>query len=362
MSESSTGEKTEDPTPKRLRDARKKGQVSNSKDFNSTAILFACFYFISIFWVSMFKHLMEMITLPTLFYTMPFKEAMGNVIMGTAVKFMWMSFPILGVVVVTALLTNIIQVGFLVSWEPLKPELKKLNPAEGAKKIFSKKNAFEFLKSTFKVLLLGVILFYVIRSLIGSLFKIPPTGIEGVMAMLPQLLKIFSIYVILAYVLVAVADYLFQKRQHWNELKMTKDELKREYKESEGDPQIKGKRKQIHREIMMQEAVQNTKKSSVVVTNPTHYAIALYYDYENEEELPKVVAKGMGVLAHKIMEIADKERIPRIQNVPLAHDLYNKVELEEAIPAELIKPVAEVLRWAKEYMQEKALQEHLENE
>lgn len=362
MSNSSTGEKTEDPTPKRLRDARKKGQVSNSKDFNSTALLFACFYFISMSWVSMFKHLMEMITLPTLFYHMPFKDAMENVMMGTLIKFMWLSFPILGIVVGTALLSNFLQVGFLISWEPLKPELKKLNPAEGAKKIFSKKNAFEFLKSTFKVLLLGVIIFYVIRSLIGSLFKIPPTGMEGVMALLPQMLKIFSIYVILTYIFVAIADYLFQKRQHWNQLKMTKDEVKREYKESEGDPMIKGKRKQIHREIMMQEAVKKAKKSTVVVTNPTHYAIALYYDYDNDQELPKVVAKGMGVLAHKIMEIADEERIPRIQNIPLAHDLYNKVELEHYIPSELIKPVAEVLRWAKEYIQEKALQEHLENE
>ncbi len=241
---------------------------------------------------------------------------------------------------------NVAQIGPLLIFEPLKPDLSKLSPAQGIKKIFSLKNLIEFVKSVLKVVFLAVLLYQVIKGAIDPLLKLPYAGLSGILELLAPIMKTFAINVCLAYAVVAAVDYFFQKRQHLKGLRMSKDEVKREFKEMEGNPEIKGKRKQLHREMVMHDTVQKTRKSTVLVTNPTHYAIAIVYD-EEKTKLPVVVAKGEGLLAKRMIEVAQEENIPVMRNVPLAHALFEQVEMDQYIPTDLLEPVAEVLRWVQ---------------
>ena len=347
----SSGEKTEQPTAKKLRDARQKGQVAQSKDVSSTALLviMLAFLFIGGSWI--FQTLQQLVVLPGEFTDKPFEEALPQLVDATLHVILIISLPIAGLVIVFGIGVNYLQIGPLFVMEPLKPELKKLNPVDKVKQIFSMKNFVEFLKSTIKVAFLGVLLYLVIRSEIPNLVEIPYIGIEGALKMLSQLLFRVAIFTVLAYVAVSAFDFFFQRWQHTKQLKMTKDEVKREYKEMEGDPTIKGKRKQLHQEMVMSGNVEKTKKATVLVTNPTHRAIAIYYK-EGETKLPMVMAKGEGVLAKRMMEAAREAGVPIMQNVPLATDLFEHGDIEQYIPLELIQPIAEVLRWVRELQAE----------
>lgn len=340
------GEKTEQPTPKKIRDARKKGQVANSKDTVSTSLLIAIFAYIWVGWDYMLEHLKIMMLLPSRYMGEHFYYALREVTFGLLVEFAKIVMPIILVTVVAAIASNFLQIGPLVAFESLKPDLNKLNPVSGMKKIFAMKNVFEFLKSSAKVIFLGALVFYVTKGMIDPLFKIPPFGMEGVMEILPKMMRNFASFVMLAYIIVAVADFFFQRHNHNKQLMMTKDEVKREYKESEGDPHIKGKRKQLHKEMVMEDNVQNTRKSTVVVTNPSHLAIALKYVRE-EKKLPVVTAKGEGILANRMRKAAEEAGVPIMENVDLARQLFDEVQVKQYIPSDLIQPVAEVLRWVQ---------------
>lgn len=341
------GEKTEDPTQKKIRDARNKGQVAKSVDVNSTALLLMIFAYIWLAWGTIVNDLKEMLLIPATFYQDDFMDALPNVKWAILTKMNKILLPMIAIVVITNIASNVLQIGFLLAFEGLKPNLNKLNPAEGIKKIVSKKNIVECLKSTAKVSFLGILIYKLIKSIIDPLMKIPSVGITGIIQIIPPLMKQFAIYVALAYILVSIFDLIFQRRQHWNQLKMSKDEVKREYKQMEGDPMIKGKRKQLHKEMLMDDSIQKTKKSTVVVTNPTEYAVALYYE-EGKTPLPLVLAKGQGYTARMMIEAAKENNIPVMQNIPLAHALYDHVPLEHYIPSDLIKAVAEILHFIKQ--------------
>ncbi len=351
----SSGEKTEQPTPKKVKDARQKGQVAQSKDVSSTGMLIVvmAFLFIGAGWIN--DTLRKLIILPGELASEPFEEALPKMLYATGHAIFIICIPLAMLVLVFGIFINYIQIGPLFVFEPLKPELKKLNPVEKAKQIVSVKNFIEFLKSSFKVVFLGVLLFLVVRSELSNLIEIPYVGLDGALSMLRQILMRVTIITVVAYIIVAAFDFVFQQWQHTKQLKMTKDEIKREYKESEGDPMIKGKRKQLHQEMVMSGAVENTKKSTVLVTNPTHRAIAIYYK-EGDTKLPMIMAKGEGVLAKRMIEAAKEAGIPIMQNVPLATDLFEHGDIEQYIPLELIEPVAEVLRWVRE------LQESMERD
>jgi len=243
---------------------------------------------------------------------------------------------------------NYVQVGFLLTMEPIKPELKKLNPLEKAKQMFSMKNIVEFLKNAAKVIIIAVLIYFVTKDSLDPLTRIPYAGEEGVLNSLKPMLSNLAIKITMVYIAIAAADYFFQKFQHIKQLKMSKDEVKREYKESEGNPEIKGKRKQIHQEMVMSDTMERTRKSSVVVTNPTHLAIAIYYK-EADNKMPVVLAKGEDDVARRMVEVAKEEGIPVMQHIPLARALYEKVDMDRYVPADLIEPMAEVLRWVKEF-------------
>ncbi|MDR2377321.1 MAG: type III secretion system export apparatus subunit SctU [Puniceicoccales bacterium] len=339
-------EKTEPPSPKRLRDARNKGNVAKSTDLNSAVLVVGLFSYISMNWEKIVQKLCQLLLIPSYYFARNFDETYEAILWDIIWQMLSIILTVGGVVVLLALVANFAQVGVLFTTQPLKPDLNRINPASKLKQIFSKKNLFELGKSIVKILCLSILIFLVIKNVIRDLLVLPLTGIEGVVELLPAVLKRFSNSVIFAYILFAVADYAFQRRNWTNQLKMSKDEVKREYKESEGDPQIKGKRKQIHREMIEQDPPQRTKGASVVVTNPAHIAIALLYEPEKQLcPFPLILAKGIGLVAERMIAVAREEGIPIMRHVPLAHALMDMSTVLDYIPRELMEPVAEVLRW-----------------
>ncbi|GAB4270230.1 MAG: SctU family type III secretion system export apparatus subunit VscU [Opitutales bacterium] len=346
MSGSESGEKTEDPTPKRLRDSRKKGQVAKSTDVSSTFIIIMIFMTFAASWDHNLNRVKDLITLAPHFYEAPVKDAIYSIMRGAVYQFVMVSLPFVLVTIAAGLFINFVQVGFVISFESVKPDIKKLNPIEGVKKIFSVKNFVEFLKSSIKIIFISILVYIVVKKEIDPIIKIPFTGLQGLLTITGPVIGDIVKNVVLGYIMIAVFDYFFQKKNHIKQLRMTKDEVKREYKEMEGDPEIKGKRKQLHKELVMNDAVENTRKSSVLITNPTHYAVALYYKM-GQTELPIVTAKGQGYLAQMMMKAAKESDVPIMRNVPLAHSLYNDAQEKSYIPQDLIRPVVEVLAWVE---------------
>lgn len=340
-------EKTEQPTPKKLRDARKEGQVAKSTEVASAVLMTATMLFL-IFQVPSYFGSLKAV-LMDYHYIYEFedrKSAIGYAY--TLLKDIGINIlvPFCLLVLVLGIASNYFQIGFLVSPKAAAPSLKKINPASNLKNIVSLKSLMELIKSLIKIGTLVVILTIVITNNIPSLLQAPRCGLQCVFAVTGEMLIQITIYSIPVFVAIAGFDYIFQKLQHLKKLKMSKDEVKREYKESEGDPLIKSMRKQLHQELLMHDTSERVRKSSVLVTNPTHIAIALYYDAE-ETPLPVIMAKGTDHIAHRMIEIAKEEGIPVMQNIPLARALHGQSDVDEHIPTDLIEPVAEVLRWVQ---------------
>ncbi len=339
-----SAEKTEQPTPKKLRDARKKGQVAKSKEVSGTLGLIAV---VATLWGlsdTYIVTIIEMVVLPADVYTENFKAALKIVTTGVLEKSIMLTIPLILVAVISAIVGNVLQFGLLFAPEGIKPDIKKISPIGGLKKIFAIKNLVEFIKSIIKIVFLSFVVYYVIKTSIGDMINLPYCGSQCILPIVGVLMKKLLIYACVAFIIIAVLDYMFERQQFMKQQRMSKDEVKREYKESEGSPEIKGKRKEIHQEIL--NSAENTSKSDVVIKNPTHLAIGLRYRQESTP-LPMVTVKGRGGHARFIIKIAEKEGIPVLENVPLAHALY-QLNITDYIPGELIEPVAEVFRWVQE--------------
>ncbi len=341
------GEKTEMPTPKKLRDARQKGQVCTSKDVVSTAILLVMLAVVGVMAVALTDDVANLIRYIGLRVgendAFALREA-GKMAILVVCKH---SFLFVLLAAAVGVVANVVQIGFLLSFEPLKPDLKKVNPAEGAKKIFCLKNLFEFAKNVVKVTFLGYLIYRIVLSSIPALLPMCYGTLDDVFPCLRAILKSLACYTVFGYVVIAVVDRLFQQKNFTKQMMMTKDEVKREYKEMEGSQEVKQAQRQFRNEILQGEPpAQAVKKADVVVTNPTHYAVGIRYRAD-EAPLPKVVCAGMDAVAKEIREAAVREGIPMMENVALARALYAQVKIEEFIPAELVEPVAEVLKLVK---------------
>ncbi len=339
-----SAEKTEEPTPKKLRDARQKGQVAKSKEVSGTFGLIAV---LALLWVmsdDYISGIIEMVILPSTVYNEPFEEAFKIVTHGILDKTMELLIPLVAVSAASAIIGNIMQFGMLFAPEGIKPDINKISPVGGLKKIFALKNLIEFFKSVIKIIFLSLVVYYVIYSSLGDMVNMPYCGRECILPVTGHLLKKLLLYAVIAFVIIAVLDYMFERYNFMKQNRMSKDEVKREHKESEGSPEIKGKRKEIHHEILNQ--AENTGKSDVVIKNPTHLAIGLQYR-QGKTPLPIVTVKGRGGHARFIIKIAEKEGIPVLENVPLAHALFH-LNITDFIPGDLIEPVAEVFRWVQE--------------
>jgi len=338
-----SGEKTEQPTSKKLRDAREKGQVAHSKDFTQTVLILALSGYLIGAAASLARGFAALLVMPMDVLDEPFGEALDALLLRALHDGVLLLLPFLGVVLVVGVLAETIQVGVLLSFESIKPSAKKLNVAANAKNMVSKKNLVEFLKNCLKVGFLCALIYVIIRNELVHLLELPAAGVSGVGVAVVVLLKVLIVNVAVVYLIVGLADLVYQRFAHKQSLMMSKDEVKREYKEAEGDPHVKGARKHLHQELMMSGMVEKTRQASVVVTNPTHFAVALYYD-EEKTPLPIVLAKGADLVARRIVEIAREEGIPVMQNVPLARALHERAQLEQYAPSDLLEPIAEVLR------------------
>lgn len=353
-------EKTEQPTAKKLRDARKKGQVANSKDVTSTALLIVIFTFFGLKREYILQTLMDIIVVPTHFFQQPFLDACNETLFACLMVGVKVILPLIILTFITGLFAHFFQFGLLLSFESVKPNFSKLNPISKVKQIFSLKNFIEFLKSAAKILFLGTLLYFVIKNTLDPLLKTPFHSLNDFINILPSILKTFAFNVCFAYIVVAFLDFIFQRRNHIKQLMMTKDEVKREFKESEGDPTIKGKRKQLHRELLQGSPAQKTKRASGLIVNPTHYAIAIYYN-EMITPLPIVIAKGIDYQAQLMKKVAREFNIPIMENVPLAHALYDLADEGRYIPRELIEPVAKVIRWIRDQKEQEKASEAFKN-
>ncbi|MGE8590579.1 MAG: type III secretion system export apparatus subunit SctU [Alcaligenes sp.] len=338
-----SGEKTEQPTAKKLRDAREKGDVAHSKDFTQTLLILALFGYLLGNASNIIEALGRILLVPAGLTGMPFEIALKSALEITLREALYLLLPIVLIVLGVGMFSEFLQIGVLLAFKKLIPSGKKLNPISNLKNIFSKRNLVEFLKSAFKISFLSVLVTMVVRDALPQLMSVPHSGLAGLQTGVGGMMFTLIANVAVAYVIISLADFVWQRRQHRKQLMMSKQEVKQEYKEMEGNPHIKGKRKHLHQEMAMQGAVQRTRKATVVVTNPTHLAIALYYD-QDETPLPVVLAKGEGALAAEMVRAAREEGVPVMQNIPLARALMAHGEPDQFIPSELVEPVAEVLR------------------
>jgi len=357
----SSGEKTEMPTPKKLRDARQKGQVCTSKDIVSTAILVVLFALLGWMGVALTDDASMLLDyIGDRVGGDPF-DATGQAMGMTALVICKHSFIFVVVAAVIGIAANTAQIGFLFTFEPIIPKLEKLNPVEGAKKIFSMKNLFEFLKNVVKVCFLGYLVYKIILASVPELLTMCYGTVDDIFPCLKLMLKRLAVYTAFGYIVIAIVDRLFQGRNFTKQMMMTKDEVKREYKEMEGSAEVKQAQRQFRDEILNgQDPAAAAKKSNVVVTNPTRLAVGIRY-VADEAPLPRICAMGSGQTAKTIRETALAEGIPIMEDKPLARALYAEGKIEDFIPDSLIEPVAEVLKWAKQIQDARKEEEELDS-
>ncbi|CAM3142260.1 flagellar biosynthesis protein FlhB [Paenibacillus lupini] len=337
-------EKTEKATPKKTQDARKKGQIAKSNDLPSSMILlftFATFAALGNYYktriMGLFRELFEnwMMMDVTEENVMPlFNEIAVDMLMFLA--------PIFAIVVIVAILGNVMQFGFLLTGEPLKMKFTKLNPINGFKQIFSMRTVVEFLKSLTKLLVIGFLVYQAIWSDWDKILLLSSLSIGQIFQFAAGLTIKLGLETGAVLVVLAFADFMYQKYEHAKSLRMSKQDIKDEYKKSEGDPLIKGKIRERQRRMAMQRMMQDVPKADVVITNPTHFAIALQYD-ASKMEAPLIIAKGMDHVALRIREVAKEHGVIMMENKPLARALYERADIGDSIPADLFQAVAEVL-------------------
>ena len=336
--------KTEDPTPKRMRDAREKGDVASSKEVNNWFMLMATALFVGL--------LLTTFAIETLNVGRYYFENLHLLPLGTADAetrftntalnvFLLLLIPG-GIAVVFALAGGLIQNGLLFTTEPMKPKLSKINPVSGFKRLFSLRSLVEFGKSVFKLALIGGAVALVIIPQLDLMPRMIGQTTTGMIDDLQDTALLIIIVVLALMTVIAGIDFLYQRYEHDKKLRMTKQQVKDEYKQTEGDPQIKARLRQIRTQRARARMMQAVPESDVVVTNPTHYAIALKYD-QAEMQAPKVTAKGQDLVALKIREIAEENDVPIVENPPLARALHAGVELEEEVPPEHYQAVAEII-------------------
>ncbi|MBR3307286.1 MAG: flagellar biosynthesis protein FlhB [Lachnospiraceae bacterium] len=344
------GEKTEEPTGKKLNDARKEGQVAKSQEFASSFTLLAMFLLLRIWTSTLGRQLGELFRgfygripyftgLPA--YTDNTRE-FSTLVTIAIERVVIIILPYLLAGFVVSFVADLVQVKWAPTSKPLKPKFSKLNPINGIKRIFSLNKLVELLKSIIKIVVMVIIIYNEIRDQWPILFALYDMPLMQAVVLAGRMLIDIGFKISLVFVVIAFADYAFQKWKFHEDMKMTKQEVKEEYKSTEGDPQIKGKIKQRMMEASRRRMMRDLPKADVVITNPTHYAVALQYDKEIAEA-PFMVAKGADYMAQKIKDAAGEYGIEIVENKPLARSLYANVEIGEEIPEELYVAVAEVL-------------------
>ncbi|MBD5505847.1 MAG: flagellar biosynthesis protein FlhB [Lachnospiraceae bacterium] len=344
------GEKTEQPTSKKLNDARKEGQVAKSKEI-SIAFELLAFFLLIYFWVeymgTYFVGNMYDIYSQIPEYTKMYDgyiqdQTFKALFVKSLTRVLFIMAPFLMAGFLIAIITNVIQVKWRPTTKPLQPKFNKLNPVNGFKRFFSVNSLMELAKSLLKLGLIGYVVYSYLKKNMPPLYQFYGLSLNQGIVQVGMLVVNLGIRMSLFYMIIALLDYVYQKVKFKNDMKMTKQEVKDEYKNQEGDPQIKGKQRQRMMEASRRRMMQALPQADVVITNPTHYAVAIKYDPE-VYDAPYVIAKGADYLAQKIKETAKENHIEIVENKPLARMLYANVDVGSVVPPELYQAVAEVL-------------------
>ena len=337
-------EKTEEATPKKKSEARKKGQVARSKDVGLAITMVTCTLVILLLSSMIVGNLKD-----TMIYFLQSgmlqdinEMSIKSIVITILLKAGLCILPVVIPIMIAGIVASLMQTGFLLTGEPLKPKFSKLNPISGFKNMFSKKSFVDLLKNLAVVTVIGFIGFLYVRDNYDKILQISNTYLPSLGGQVQDLVVGIFFQVSLVLVIIAAADYFVQFRFHQKDLRMTKQEIKEEYKQMEGDPQIKSKIKQKQREMATRRMMASVADATVVITNPTHLSIALKYE-EGNNEAPKVVAKGADLVALKIKEVAKENDVPIMENKPLARMIYEQVDIDREVPQEMYQAVAEIL-------------------
>lgn len=347
-----TGEKTEPATPRKREESRKKGQVFKSSDLNAAFMLIVGSVAIFLSFETMVFLTGDFLKLYLIERTSLELNNDDVINLGREVIFFLgkILFPIFLATFIAALLMNYLQVGFIFSGDPITPKLEKLNPIEGFKKIFSKRALVELSKSIAKISITGTIVYTVIMKYLYIFPRLVDMELGATISQMSLIVFELAMKVGLFFIIIGIIDYLYQQYEYENSLKMSKHEVKQEYKQVEGDPLIKSKQRQIQREAAMKRMMAEVPSADVVITNPIHFAVALKYQSESMEA-PTIIAKGQDFMALKIRKIAEENDILVVENPSLARMLYHNTEIGDFVPEDLYQAVAEVLAFV--YKQKK---------
>ncbi|MCH9612300.1 MAG: Yop proteins translocation protein U [Chlamydiia bacterium] len=339
-------EKTEKATPKKLKDARKKGQVAKSQDFSSaftfivsvsTILLSSTFFYnhFSTYLIQTFQRIRPNLDM----------QSQGGMFMLEAIQEIFsVSLPVMGMVSAVGVLVSFLVVGPVFSMEAMKPDIKKLNPVTNLRNMFKVKTFFELAKSIFKITGALVVIYFVVRGSIDQLVSTAAMPVVGAAVVFSKFLIEVVVKVGIFFIVVGVADLIFQKQNFAKEMKMEKFEVKQEFKDSEGNPEIKSKRRQTAQEIAYQEGPRAAKRAKAIITNPSHIAVAIEYHAE-EEPAPKILTMGMDFVAEEIVKVGLANNVPIMRNVELAQTLFFRGTVSDYVPEETYQAIAEILKW-----------------
>ncbi|MCB1682477.1 MAG: flagellar biosynthesis protein FlhB [Rhodospirillales bacterium] len=344
--EQDDSQKTEDPTPKKIEEARKRGQVALSREMNNWVMILAGTLMVGVFAGPVMSNLMTVmrtfIERPYDFPSMP--GGLTIVLGGVAWEVMKILFMPLLLLMAAAFLAPFLQVGPLIAPEVIRPDISKISPIKGFQRLFSMRSIVEFVKGVLKIVVVGAICTIIIYPYFDRFEHFIDLDTITALGELQFLVMRMLIGILILMLVIAVMDLLYQRYEYYRKMRMTKQELKDEYKQTEGDPMVKGRLRQLRAQKARQRMMQAVPTADVVITNPTHFSVALKYD-PGEMSAPVCVAKGVDDLALRIREVAKEHDIVVFENPPLARILFDTVEVDDTIPAEHFKAVAEVISY-----------------
>ena len=341
-------EKTEKATPRKRKKAREEGQVLQSREINTSLTLLAAF--VLLFLLSGYIGSSMRIVSHQLFDEHLLNENLYNITniqllsMNVIIRIMLIFLPLAITVLVIGVICSYLQVGFLITPKPIQPKLSKLDPVKGLKKLFSLEKVIELFKSLIKIFIIGYVVYRYVVGQLETIFSMMAMEIDQIILITSRITLNIGLRAGLILVLLAVIDYFYQRYEYEKKLKMSKQEVKDEHKQIEGDPKIKSKIRQKQMQISMRRMMQEIPKADVIITNPTHYAVAIQYSPE-KYSAPLVLAKGQNLIAQNIKKQAALYDIPTVENIYLARTLYETVDIGQVIPPELYEAVAEVLAY-----------------
>lgn len=337
-------EKTEEATPHRRQEARKKGQVAKSTDLNAALVLLAAMvvlFALRNYFLESIQGFASLVLRNWLSQPLH-QENLWHLVTELTSTYFRLMGPVFVVAVGVGLVANLGQVGFRISAEAIQPKLSHLNPLQGFKRMFSRRALVELFKSLFKIIIVGFVSYKIVRGGFETLLFLVDMSVFESAEVIARLVFKVGIGVIAAFLIIAILDYVFQRKEFEKGIRMSKQEVKEEFKQMEGDPLLKAKLREKQRQLAIHRMMHSIPEATVIVTNPTHLAVALKYEAD-ADGAPRVLAKGAGAIAERIKDKAQEHSIPIVEDKPVAQFIYKNVEIGQEIPPELYQSVAEIL-------------------